>query len=298
MCVDYRELNHHTVKDKFPIPVIEELLDKLHGSQHFSKMDLRSGYTEGDHVSHLRLTFELLHKHELYIKKNKCQLLTGRILGPLNLFQWSCSRSPEGPGNDGLALTKNVKELRGFVGLTCYYRRFMKDYGKIAKPLTKLLRKGGFTWIVAATHAFHALKKAVCNVSMLALSDFSKEFIIETDASGEGIGAVLHQQGRPIIYISKALASKNLFLSVYEKEMMVIVVAVQKWRPYLIGRHFTIQTDHQSLKYLLEQRISTSSHQKWLSKLMGYEYTINYKKGKENVVADALSRRRHDLPEQ
>ncbi|KAL0324845.1 UNVERIFIED_CONTAM: putative mitochondrial protein [Sesamum radiatum] len=112
---------------------------------------------------------------------------------------------------------KNVKELRGFVGLICYYRRFMKDYGKIAKPLTKLLRKGGFTWTVAATHAFHALKKVVCNVPMLALSDFSKEFIIETNASGEGIGAVLQQQGRPIIYISKALASKNLFLSVYEK---------------------------------------------------------------------------------
>ncbi|KAL0313873.1 UNVERIFIED_CONTAM: Retrovirus-related Pol polyprotein from transposon [Sesamum angustifolium] len=184
---------------------------------------------------------------------------------------------------------KNVKEWLGFVGLTCYYRRFMKDYRKIAKPLTKLLRKGGFTWTVAATHAFHALKKAVCNVPMLALSDFSKEFIIETDVSGEGIDIVLQQQGRPIIYISKALASKNLFLSVYEKEMMVIVVAVQKWRPYLIRRHFIIKTDHQSHKYLLEQRISTPSQQKWLSKLMGYEYTINYKKGKENVVADALS---------
>ncbi|KAK4382273.1 Retrovirus-related Pol polyprotein from transposon [Sesamum angolense] len=169
---------------------------------------------------------------------------------------------------------------------------------KIAKPLTELLRKGGFTWTVVATHAFQALKKVVCNVPVLALLDFSKEFIIDTDASGERISAVLQQQGRPITYISKALTGKNLSLSVYEKEMMAIVVAVQKWRPYLIGRHFTIKTNHQSLKYLLEQRISTPSQQKWLSKLMGYEYTINYNKGKGIVVVDALSRQRHDLPEQ
>ncbi|KAL0324678.1 UNVERIFIED_CONTAM: putative mitochondrial protein [Sesamum calycinum] len=100
---------------------------------------------------------------------------------------------------------KIVKELQGFLGLTGYYRHFVKDYEKIAKPLIELLQQEGFTWTVAATYAFHALKKAVCNVPVLALPNFSKEFIIETNAFGEGIGAVLQRQGRPIAYISKAL---------------------------------------------------------------------------------------------
>lgn len=91
-------------------------------------------------------------------------------------------------------------------------------------------------------------------------------------------------------FFSKALGVQHSRLSVYNKEMMAIVVVVQKWRPYLIGKHFTIKTDHHSLKYLMEQKISTPSQQKWIAKLLGYDFTIVYKKGKENLVADALSR--------
>ncbi|KAG8363066.1 hypothetical protein BUALT_BualtUnG0007900 [Buddleja alternifolia] len=94
---------------------------------------------------------------------------------------------------------------------------------------------------------------------ILILPDFTKEFIVETDASGQGIGAVLLQMGKPIAFMSKALTGRNLGLSVYEKELMVVVVAVQKRRPYMIEKHFTIKIDHQSLKHLLEQRISTPS---------------------------------------
>lgn len=125
---------------------------------------------------------------------------------------------------------------------------------------------------------------------VLALPNFNQTFVIETDASGGGIKAVLMQQGQPIAFMSKALSTQHQSLSVYEKELLALVAAVQKWRPYLIGTTVVVRTDHQSLKYLLEQRISTPAQQKWLTKLMGYDYTVVYKKGKDNSAADALSR--------
>ena len=142
----------------------------------------------------------------------------------------------------------------------------------------------------AAKKAFVALKTAMSTTPVLALPDFTKPFIIETDACNVGIGAVLMQQGRPLAYISKALPPRKMGLSTYEKELLAIVYAVQKWRAYLHGNRFTIKTDHQSLKYFLEQKMTTLFQQKWLSKLLGYDYDISYKKGKDNMVADGLSR--------
>ncbi|KAL0462689.1 UNVERIFIED_CONTAM: Retrovirus-related Pol polyprotein from transposon.6 [Sesamum latifolium] len=118
---------------------------------------------------------------------------------------------------------------------------------------------------------------------ILILPDFSKEFTVETDASDSGIGAVLLQQGRPIAYMSKALSDKQLGMSVYDKELLAVVTAIVKWRPYLIGRYFFIKIDHQSLKYLMEQRVSTPSQQRWISKLMGYDYTICYKRATKTL---------------
>ena len=129
---------------------------------------------------------------------------------------------------------------------------------------------------------------------MLAMPDFTQPFVIETDASGLRIGAVLIQQGHPLSFISKALALKHHSLSTYEKELLAVVLAVvlalEKWRPYLVGRHFIIKTDHFSLKYILEQRITTTFQSKWLPKLLSFDYEIVYKKAKENVAADTLSR--------
>ncbi|PKI53798.1 hypothetical protein CRG98_025804 [Punica granatum] len=113
---------------------------------------------------------------------------------------------------------------------------------------------------------------------VLALPDFSREFVVETDASGIGIGAVLQQGGHPIAYISKVLAPKHQALSVYERELFAILYAVKKWSHYLSGRHFIIKTDHQSLKYLLEQRLNTPLQHTWLAKLLGYDYEISYKR--------------------
>ncbi|KAK8919251.1 hypothetical protein KSP39_PZI022114 [Platanthera zijinensis] len=186
-----------------------------------------------------------------------------------------------------------IRALRGFLGLTGYYRRFVRDYGKIARPLTQLLQKDAFSWQDEAETAFQALKRAMTTTPVLTLPDFTQEFVVETDASGVGVGAVLMQGGRPIAFYSKALAPRTLGLSVYEKEMLAVIHAVALWRPYLLGRRSKIRTDHQSLKHFLEQRISSPLQQKWVTKLLGYDYEIEYRPGKDNRVADALSR----LPE-
>ncbi|XP_075674861.1 uncharacterized protein LOC142644061 [Castanea sativa] len=142
-----------------------------------------------------------------------------------------------------------------------------------------------------AAHAFEMLKDVVSCHLVLALPDFTKPFTVECDASGLGLGAVLMQDHMLIAYHSQTLKGNKLSLSTYEKEFLALVVAVKKWRPYLLGRPFVIKTNHQSLKYLLEQRVGTPAQQRWITKLLGYAFIVEYKQGRENVVADALSRR-------
>lgn len=139
--------------------------------------------------------------------------------------------------------------------------------------------------------ASQALKNAVTQAPVLALPNFSRLFVIECDASGVGIGAVLMQEKQPITYLSKALQGKTLHMSTYEKELFALVTTVQKWRPCLLGQPFVVRIDQQSLKFLLEQKVGTTFQQKWITKLLGYDFMVEYKKGVDNRVADALSRR-------
>ena len=125
----------------------------------------------------------------------------------------------------------------------------------------------------------------------LAMPNFKDVFTLETDASGDGIGAILTQQGKPIAFMSKALGVAKKSWSTYAKEMLAILEAIRLWRPYLLDRKFYIQTDQCSLNVLLEQRITTPEQQKWVAKLLGYDYEIIYRPGRENAAADALSRK-------
>lgn len=139
--------------------------------------------------------------------------------------------------------------------------------------------------------SFQQTKDSHENYPTLALPDFSAPFVIQTDASGEGIGAILAQHGNPIAFMSRSLGVAKQNWSTYAREMLAIVIAIRTWRPYLMGRRFTIQTDQRSLRFLLEQRILTPEQQKWIGKLVGYDYEITYKPGTANAAADALSRR-------
>lgn len=164
--------------------------------------------------------------------------------------------------------------------------------------MTNLLKKEAFHWNNEATASFEKLKKVMTTAPVLKFPDFNKEFTVETDACNSGIGAVLLQENHPISFYSSKISGKMAAASVYIKEMFAITQAVGKWRHYLLGRHFIIKTDHRSLKNILTQVIQTPEQQVFLCKLLGYDFTIIYKPGKDNRVADALSRSFDDSEEE
>jgi len=248
--------------------------------------------SQGQHIEHLQTTFVVIRQHTLFAKMSKCSFGVSEVeyLGHVISAQGVATDPAKVAAMKEWPVPTSVKQLRGFLGLTGYYRRFVKNYGQISKPLTDLLKKNAFSWSDTAQKAFEQLKEAMISAPVLALPNFSNPFVVETDASGSGIGAVLMQGGHPIAYFSKALSLKHQGLSAYEKELMALVLAVEKWRPYLLGRHFIIKTDHFSLKFLLGQKITTVFQSKWLPKLMGYDYEIQFRQGKENLAADGLSR--------
>jgi hypothetical protein len=340
-CIDYRRLNAATIKNKFPMPVIDELLDELAGTKYFSKLDLRSGYHqirmqeqdeyktafkthhghfqfrvmpfgltnapatfqcimnsifEGyirkfvlvfmddilvysksleEHVQHLKVVFNILLQNKFYAKRSKCQFAATSLEYLGHIISDSGVATDQSKTKAMLAwpTPSNLTDLRGFLGLTGYHRKFVKNYGVLAKPLTDLLQHNrNFVWTDKAAKAFETLKKAMVQAPVLALPDFDKPFVIETDACQDGIGAVLLQQGHPIAYLSGALGVNNQKLAIYEKEFMAIMMAVDKWRAYLQRGPFIIKTDHKSLCCLDDQVLHTELQKKAMTKLIGLQY--------------------------
>jgi hypothetical protein len=148
--------------------------------------------------------------------------------------------------------------------LVGYYRRFVKNYAHLTAPLTNILKKNSFHWNEESEKCFRNLKEIMSTTTVLATPDFSKPFIIECDASGFGIGAVMMQDGHPIAFESRKLNKKEGLQSTYNKEMVAIMHALTKWRQYLLGRKFSVRIDHNSLQYLLQQKTLTTEQQKWI----------------------------------
>jgi hypothetical protein len=243
-----------------------------------------------DHVLHL------LSQHQIFLKQSKCAFGASKVeyLGHLvgkNVVRVDPKKIE---AMQDWPHPKTLKILRGFMGLTGYYRKFVKNYGNIVAPLTALIKNNSFTWTPTAAQDFQTLKMAMCTTLVSTLPDFTKTFVLECDSLGKGIDVVLMQEGRPLAFTSKQLSERNLGKSIYEKEMLVILHVIDLWHPYLLGKRFQIKIDHESLKYFLEQCISSREKQKWVTKLFGYDYEIIYKKGKGNVAADALSRKYED----
>ena len=215
-----------------------------------------------DHLLHLKMVLEILQQQQLFANKKKCSFGKTSIayLGHIISFKGVVVDQEKIKCVVQWPTPKTVKEVRGFLGLTGYYRKFVKDYGKLARPLINLLKKNNFVLSDEATEAFEILKHKMVTALVLQLPNFSKVFAIECDASGCGIGAVLMQEARPIAYFSKALSAQALLKSTYEKEMMALVLSIQRWQPYLLGRKFLVYTDQKSLRHLLEQQVTTQNH--------------------------------------
>lgn len=291
LCVDYRKLTQNTIKDKFPVPLIEDLMDELGGTTTFSKLDLTVSYhqlrmergeeyktafkthachfeylvmpfglsnapasfqalnhhifhpylrrfviiffddiliyspTLSDHIAHLQLVFQTVRDNQLFLRKEKCFFATTKVeyLGHLITKEGASTDKAKVQVVANWTQTSNLKQLRGFLGLAGYYRKFVQGFGKIARPLTDMLKRDNFTWTDKLISAFETFKQSLISALVLVLLDFSKTFVVETDASGKGIGAVLMQDQHPIAYINKALSPRQQDMSIYERESFLIL---------------------------------------------------------------------------
>lgn len=364
MVIDYRRLNEITVDDKYPLPNITDLLDKIGKAQYFSTLDLASGYhqievNEADrsktafstqtghyefkrlpfglktapatfqramdnilrglqgihclvylddiivyssslqeHVDKLRKIFERLRETNLKVTLDKCEFLRKEVL----YLGHTITKDGLLPNDDKIKavikfpLPKTTTEIKSFLGLVGYYRKFIKDFAKLTQPLTFCLKKRNKIDYTKKEYidAFERCKELLTNAPLLQFPDFSKPFVLTTDASNFAVGAVLSQgpkgNDKPIAYASRTLNDAETRYSTIEKELLAIVWAVKHFRPYLYGRKFMIFTDHRPLTWLKSLKEPNSKLTRWKLRLSEFDYDIQHKEGRLNLNADALSR--------
>ena len=187
---------------------------------------------------------------------------------------------------------KNVSEIRSFLGLAGYYHRFIEDFSRIARPMTQLLKKDKkFEWSDACEASFQELKRRLTTGPVLVLPDIQQDFEVYCDASQQGLGCVLMQQGNGVAYSSRQLRPHEVNYPTHDLELAAVVHALKTWRHYLIGNRCEIYSDNKSLKYIFTQPDLNLRQRRWLDLIKDYNLNINYHPGKANVVADALSRK-------
>jgi hypothetical protein len=365
--VDYRALNDITIKNKYPLPLMDELFDRVHGAQFYSKLDLRTGFhqirihdddvektafrtrygsfeyrvlpmglcnapgtfmqlmndtfrdlldksvlvflddilvfsnTIEEHAVHVRQVLERLRSAKLYAKLSKCEFFRheveflGHHIGAagLSVMQDKVQSVREWP------TPKDVHDVRSFLGLAGFYRRFVKDFSGIALPLTQLTKTvtgAPFAWGSEQETAFVALKAALCSAPVLIIANPALPYTLNCDACGYAIGATLQQNHgnglQPVAYMSRKLKPAEMNYDTREKEFLALVDACRHWRPYLHSDiPFTLLSDHDSLKYHKTMPNITGKIARWIERMAEYNYDIEYIKGPLNVTADALSRR-------
>ncbi|GJR63848.1 putative reverse transcriptase domain-containing protein [Tanacetum coccineum] len=365
MCIDYKELNKLTVKNRYPLPRIDDLFDQLQGSRFFSKIDLRSGYhqlrvheddipktafrtryghfeftvmpfgltnapavfmdlmnrvckpyldkfvivfiddiliyskSKEEHEVHLRLVLELLRKEKLYAKFSKCEFW----LQEVHFLGHVVNQNGIHVDPSKIEAVKNWKapttpsEIRSFLGLAGYYRRFIANFSKIAKPLTSLTQKNQkYVWGVEQEEAFQTLKNNLCEAPILSLPDGVEDFVVYCDASNQGLGCVLMQRNKVIAYASRQLKIHEKNYTTHDLELGAVVFALKFYRHYLYGMKSVIYTDHKSLQHIFDQEELNMRQRRWIKLFSDYECEIQYHPGKANVVADALSSKERVKP--
>ncbi|GBG41849.1 hypothetical protein CBR_g75153, partial [Chara braunii] len=312
MCIDYRGLNAITVKNVEPLPWIDDLLDRVQGRKYFSKIDLKSGYhqikviPDNQYKTAFRtryghyefIVLEKLREANFKINAKKCEWAKTQVLYLGHVLDEDGIK----PEDSKIAairdwpMPRTLTELRSFLGLATYYRKFVRNFSTIAAPLRRLLKKEAiWQWDKDCTSALKKLKRALIEYPVLKVADWSLPFVVTTDASQYGIGAVLQPDDdngyRPVKFISVRMPCEKVATSTYERELYALRQALDHWKHYLLERHFKVYSDHETLRWLKTQAKMTPKLTRWAAKIDQFDFELKPVKGKYNVVADALSSR-------
>ncbi|GJZ51733.1 putative reverse transcriptase domain-containing protein [Tanacetum coccineum] len=252
-----------------------------------------------EHANHLRIILELLKKEKLYAKFSKCDFWIHivQFLGHLIDSQGLHVDPAKIEAVKNWASPTTPTEIRQFLGLAGYYRRFIEGFSKIAKSLTELTQKNKkYIWGEDQESAFQLLKQKLCEAPILALPEGNDDFVVYCDASHQGLGAVLMQREKVIAYASRQLKPHEENYTTHDLELGAVVFALKIWRHYLYGTKCMVFTDHKSLQHILNKKELNMRQRRWLELLADYDCEIRYHPGKANVVADALSRKKQIKP--